>query len=105
MGTVTDTIVSEAEARGVEVIENDSASVDAATGTMWLVGIASVVGAALGIVGGALAKKKGIIAGILLVAAAIPSFFTEFGVIASVLFIIGGILALIPQKTSQKVVA
>ena len=104
MGGLTDAITSQVEAEGWEVVEGQSASaaVEVAAGTLWLIGIASIVGAVLGIVGGALAKKKGVVAGILMVAAAIPSFFTGLGIIASIMFIIGGILAFIPQKTPQK---
>jgi uncharacterized membrane protein len=51
-----------------------------------------------------MAKKKNILAGILLIIAAVPSLFTGLGVIASILFVIGGILAFIPQKENQPAV-
>lgn len=110
MGSLTqgmDKLSAQMEAEGFEIVQNKTASAlasdaaGAAAGTMWLIGIASIIGAALGIVGGALAKKKGVLAGIFMLVAAIPSFFTGLGVIASLLFIVGGILAFIPQKSPQ----
>lgn len=77
-----------------------NASVGAGITMVYVVGILSIVGAVLGIVGGAMTKKKNVIAGILMLVAAVPSFFTGLGIIASILFIIGGILALIPEKQS-----
>ncbi len=70
-----------------------------ATG-FYIAGILGIIGGILGIVGGALAKKKNVVAGILMLVAAVPSFFTGLGIIASILFIIGGILALIPDKSA-----
>lgn len=110
MGSLTqgiDKLSAQMEAQGWEVVKDETASTlvsnaaGVAAGTLWLIGIAGIVGAVLGIVGGALAKKQSVIAGILMLVAAIPSFFTGFGVIASVLFIVGGIFAFIPQKSPQ----
>lgn len=88
------------------VIEGNDISIDQAVGvavsSFYILGGLSIVGAVLGIVGGAMAKKKNIFAGVLLIVAAIPSFFTGF--IASIIFIIGGILAFIPQKDNQAAV-
>ncbi len=67
---------------------------------IYVIGGFSIVGAALGIIGGALVKKKNVVAGILMLVASVPSLFTGFGIIASILLIIGGILALIPEKPS-----
>lgn len=106
-----DALASQMAAEGWEVTDNSNASnvvsaaAGAAAGTLWLIGIASIVGAVLGIVGGVFARKKNILAGIFMVVAAIPSIFTGLGLIASVLFVVGGILAFIPEKTSQKVTA
>ncbi len=106
-----DDFTAEMEAEGWEVTENDAATslmsdvTGTAAGTFWLIGILSIVGAALGIVGGTLAKKNGILAGIFMLAAAVPSFFTGLGIIASVLFVVGGILAIIPQNNVQKAAA
>ncbi len=60
----------------------------------------SVVGAVLGIVGAVNVKKSNIAAGVLMLVAAVPSFFTGLGFIASILFIIGGILALVSGKSA-----
>lgn len=94
----------EAEGWTVEDSDVDMSGYDAAVGagltTIYVVGALSIVGAILGIVGGAMAKKKNVLAGILMLVAAIPSFFTGLGIIASILFIIGGILALIPDKSA-----
>ncbi len=75
-----------------------NASVGAGITMIYVVGIISIVGAVLGIVGGAMVKKKNVVAGVLMLVAAVPSFFTGLGILASILFIIGGILALIPDK-------
>jgi hypothetical protein len=101
--------LTELEGQGWEV-ESDlgDMTIDQATGLasswLYIAGGASIVGAILGIVGGAMAKKKNILAGILLIVAAVPSLFTGLGVIASILFVIGGILAFIPQKENQPAV-
>lgn len=101
--------LTEMESQGWEV-ESDlgDMTIDGATGLaasmFYIVGGASIVGAILGIIGGAMAKKKNIVAGVLLIIAAIPSLFTGLGIIASVLFVIGGILAFIPQKENQATV-
>jgi hypothetical protein len=106
-----DDFTAQMEAEGWEVVEDENASAlmsdvtGTASGILWLTGIASVVGAVLGIVGGALAKKRGLVAGILMLVAAVPSFFTGLGIIASALFIIGGVFAIIPQNSVQKAAA
>ncbi len=60
----------------------------------------SVVGAVLGIIGAVKVKKNNVTAGVLMLVAAVPSFFTGIGIIASILFIIGGILALVSGKSA-----
>lgn len=106
--------VASGEAEGIAIEVNDvsidvdeaafggadeaSIVVGAASGFFWIIGILSIIGAVLGIVGGALAKKKNVVAGILMIVAAVPSFFTGIGFIASILFIIGGIFALVPES-------
>lgn len=101
--------LTEMQGQGWEVEGNlGDMTIDQATGFaaswFYIAGGASIVGAILGIIGGAMAKKKNILAGILLIVAAIPSLFTGLGVIASILFVIGGILAFIPQKENQTTV-
>lgn len=102
-----DEVSSELEDMGWEVdvdVTLSDAGRTVATGAT-LIGIFSIVGAILGIIGGALAKKKGVLAGIFMIVAAIPSFFTGVGFIASILFIVGAILAFIPEKSADKPVA
>lgn len=102
-----DELTEQLKAEGWEVTDNAeipanvSGLANAAAGSFWIIGILSIIGAVLGIVGGALAKKKNIVAGVLLLIAAVPSFFTGLGFLASILFIVGGILALIPEKPAQ----
>ena len=60
----------------------------------------SVVGAVLGIIGAVKVNKNNVTAGVLMLVAAVPSFFTGVGIIASILFIIGGILALVSGKSA-----
>ncbi len=98
----------------LEGLEVNGADVDLSTlstgvGTVatwfYVIGALSIVGAIVGIVGGALVKKKNVVAGILMIVAAIPSFFTGLGIIASILFVIGGILALVSGKESAPAAA
>lgn len=114
-GAAMDDLTYQLEAEGFTVEDSDvnyDALDDAinygasavATG-FYIAGILGIIGGILGIVGGALAKKKNVVAGILMLVAAVPSFFTGLGIIASILFIIGGILALIPDKNATPVVA
>lgn len=74
-----------------------------ASSYLWIAGVLSIIGAALGIVGGAIVMKKNVIAGVLMLVAAVPSFFTGIGFIASVIFIVGGVLALVPVKKAAVV--
>ncbi len=103
----------EADGLAIDSSDIDLSNVDdaynAAIGTgitmIYVVGILSIVGAVLGIVGGAMVKKNNIVAGILMLVAAVPSFFTGLGIIASIVFIIGGILALVSGKTAAPAAA
>lgn len=58
----------------------------------------SAAGGLLAIFGGAFARKKHVAAGILMLAGAVLSFFTIFGIFASLLLILGAILAFMPIK-------
>jgi|GEM_PF-1522359 len=109
-GSTMDELTDQLEAEGF-VIEDGDVNFDAlddainygagavATG-LYIAGILGIVGGILAIVGGALAKKKNVLAGIFMLVAAVPSFFTFLGFLASIVLIIGGILALIPEKQS-----
>jgi hypothetical protein len=107
-GGAMDELTQQLEAEGLTIEDNDVdySSLDdainygagAVAAGLYIAGILGIIGGIMGIVGGALAKKKNVVAGILMLVAAVPSFFTGLGFIASILFIIGGILALIPDK-------
>ncbi len=94
------------EAEGWTVEEGDvdfegfdttyDATVGAAITSIYIFGALGIVGAVLGIIGGALAKKKNILAGIFLIIAAITGFLIAFGFLASILFIIAAILRFYP---------
>jgi len=82
----------------VNTYSNIANQANAEVAGLWIAGIAAIIGAILGIIGGAMAKKKGILAGIFMLIAAIPGFFIAFGFIASMLFIVGAVLSFIPEK-------
>lgn len=63
----------------------------------------SAAGGVLAIIGGAFALKKHVAAGVLMLAAAVLSFFTILGIFASLLLIVGGILALIPERKDGRI--
>ena len=70
-----------------------------------IAGWALFVSATLGIVGGILAKKKNVLAGILMIVGALLSIFTLVGILPGLLLIAGGILAIIkdPKKPAPPV--
>lgn len=72
-----------------------------ASSYLWIAGILSIIGAAFGIVGGGIVLKKNVLAGVFMLVAAVPSFFTGIGFIASIIFIVGGVLALLPVKKGE----
>jgi hypothetical protein len=102
-----DAILEGVEDSGVDV-DVDLSGLDGAanfvTGTFsawaYIAGGLSIVGAVLGIIGAVKVKKSNVAAGILMLVAAIPSFFTGIGFIASIVFIIGGILSLASGKST-----
>jgi len=61
--------------------------------------------AVLGIVGGALAKKKNVAAGVLMLVGAVISFFSVWGIFFAVLLLLGGIFALVRDRKSDTTVA
>ena len=86
---------------GLDNLDNAyNATVGAALTTVYIFGALGIVGGILGIIGGAKAKKKGVLAGVLLIIAAITGFLVAFGFLASILFIIAAILAFIPDKSA-----
>lgn len=103
VGSALDSLANELENQGWEVEDNGvSGMVDATAGAvgfgLWGVGILSIIGAVLAFIGAAKVKKSNVVAGVLMLVASVPSFFTGLGVIASILLIIGGILALVPES-------
>jgi hypothetical protein len=67
----------------------------------WIPAILSLIGGVLGIVGAALTRKKNVIAGVLMIIAAVLCLFTVVGFISTILFVLGGIFALINDKSAQ----
>ena len=65
---------------------------------VWIPAILSFAGAALAIIGAVFVKKKNTMAGVLMIVAAVLSFFTAVGFLASVILVVGGILALVPEN-------
>ena len=73
-------------------------AVSAAITWMYIASALGIVGAILGIVGGALVKKKNIVSGVLLIIAAVATIFVPVGFICTILFVLAAIFALIPDK-------
>ena len=63
-------------------------------------GVLSFIAAALGLIGGIIVKKKNVASGVMMIVAAVLSILAYFNVVSMILFLIGGILALMkePQK-------
>jgi amino acid transporter len=68
-------------------------------GTMFLVpGIIAAVAGIMGLVGGIIVKKKNVAAGVLMIIAAVLSLFSFFNIVSMVLFILGGVFALMRER-------
>ncbi len=63
--------------------------------------IIAIIGGILGIVGGAIVKKKNVVAGVLMIVACVLAGFSGWGILCSIALLIGGILALVKEKTAQ----
>ncbi len=72
----------------------------AATGIV-IFHIIAIIGGILGIVGGAIVKKKNVVAGVLMIVACVLSGFSGWGVFGSIALLVGGILALVKEKPAQ----
>ncbi len=69
-------------------------------GTVFLViGIIIILTGVLGLVGGLIIKKKNVAAGVMMIVAAGLSLFSFFNIISMVLFILGGIFALMRDRS------
>ncbi len=72
----------------------------AIAGTVFLVfGICTAIAGVLGLVGGLIVKKKNVAAGVLMIIAAVLSFFN---IISMVLFVLGGVFALMRDRSKQQ---
>ena len=69
--------------------------------TCLILGLIGIAGAVLGFVGASKVKKRHILAGVLLLVAAVLSISTAIGIIATVLFILAGIFALLREKKAE----
>lgn len=69
--------------------------INVANGVLWVLAVIVVVGGILGIIGGAMVKRNNVLGGILMLVAA---FLGSPAVLPFVLFLVGGILALINEK-------
>lgn len=68
-------------------------------GTMFLVpGIIAAVAGIMGLVGGIIVKRKNVATGVLMIIAAVLSLFSFFNIVSMVLFILGGVFALMRER-------
>lgn len=63
--------------------------------------VISIIGGVLGIVGGVLAKKKNVVAGVLMLVGCVLAGFSGWGIFCSIALLVGGILALVKEKPAQ----
>ncbi len=72
----------------------------AVMGTVFMVlGVCTAIAGVLGLVGGLIVKKKNVAAGVLMIIAAVLSFFN---IISMVLFVLGGVFALMRDRSKQQ---
>ncbi|MEL7604111.1 MAG: DUF4064 domain-containing protein, partial [Bacillota bacterium] len=71
----------------------------------YIAGALGIVGGILGIIGGAIVKKKNVLAGIFLIVACVLASLSLWGIIAGIVLLIGGILALVKDKRAQMAAA
>lgn len=72
-------------------------------GTVFLIpGICGVIAGVMGLVGGIIIRKKNVASGVLMIIAAVLSLICFFNIVSMVLFILGGVFALMRDR--QKVV-
>ncbi|MDD4096458.1 MAG: DUF4064 domain-containing protein [Oscillospiraceae bacterium] len=60
-------------------------------------GVLFFIAAALGLIGGIIVKKKNVASGVMMIVAAVLSLLAYFNVLSMILFLIGGILALMKE--------
>ena len=105
-----DGVYEACDAYGVEYdsdIIEESLSYGAKTGGYIAIGtgIALFISGILGIVGGAMTKKKHVLAGVFMLISAVLSFITIWGILAGLLLLLGGIFALVKVKPKQEIAA
>ena len=79
----------------------ESMSQTIAGGIFLLFGIGSAIAGILGLVGGLIVKKKNVAAGVMMIIAAALSLICILNIISMVLFILGGIFALMRDRQQQ----
>lgn len=72
---------------------------------MYIVGPLGIIGGILGIVGGAIVKKKNILAGVFMIVGCLLSSLSGWGLFGGIPLLVGGILALIKDKRAQMTAA
>jgi hypothetical protein len=68
---------------------------------LYIAGSLGMIGGILGIIGGAIVKKKNVLAGVFMIIACVLSSLSVWGLFGSVPLLVGGILALIKDKRAQ----
>lgn len=91
---------------GMSELESAGVTTSVITGAAVFVGFLILLLAVLGIVGGAIAKKSPIVAGVLMLIAGVLNFFLYVpGWIVAALLIVGGILAIVGASQDKAQVA
>ena len=73
------------------------------SGWVWFIAIGMLVGGILAIIGASISKRrKSVLAGVFLIVAAVPCFFSIIGILAGLLLIPSGILAFIKSKEEKE---
>lgn len=79
---------------------NAKSALDLAAALVWGVGIAGFIGGVLGIIGGAIIRKKPIASGVLLIIASVLALFTFIGIVSTIMMIIACVFAFIKEPAT-----
>lgn len=109
-GLVVDIEGEDGNSVHVDLTENSSELFDTMAGSMvraaqtwiWIAAILSLVGAVLAIIGGAVVKKKNVLAGIFMIIAAVLCLFTGLGFIATIVLILSAIFAFVKDNSQPQ---
>jgi len=83
----------------IEVFSQSKEVAQTMLGTIFLIpGICGAVAGIMGLVGGIIVKRKNVAAGVLMIIAAVLSLFSFFNIVSMVLFILGGVFALMRER-------